>query len=121
MGIGRRIKEARELADLTQKELAGLVNITPSAITNYEKEVSHPKDTILYDLMKTLNVDANFLFQDVVDLGDKKTPTTTDVARAYEIILYTYFGREPTLKELQAFEKALPILFGTYKAILEQG
>lgn len=66
MGIGKRIKEAREALHLTQKELADKIGITASSITNYENETSHPKEPILYKLINELQVDANFLFQDSV-------------------------------------------------------
>ena len=75
MGIGNRIKLAREQAKLNQRELAGLIGVSPSAITNYENETSHPKEEKLYALMSALNVDANFLFHDVMEkLGIKKAP-----------------------------------------------
>lgn len=66
MGIGYRIKEAREHLGLTQTELGKLVGVTGSAITNYEKETSHPKESVIYRLMDALNIDANYLFQDMV-------------------------------------------------------
>lgn len=66
MGIGKRIKEARERAGLTQEELGALSGVTGSAITNYEKGTSHPKESVLYALIDALHVDANFLFQDCV-------------------------------------------------------
>lgn len=66
MGIGYRIKEAREALGLTQDELGKLVGVTGSSITNYEKETSHPKEPIMYKLIDALQVDANFLFQDSV-------------------------------------------------------
>lgn len=68
MGIGYRLKEARERLGLTQTELGNMVGVTGSAITNYEKETSHPKEQIIYKLIETLNVDANYLFQDCVQL-----------------------------------------------------
>ena len=68
MGIGKRIKEARENLGLTQNELGELIGVTGSAITNYEKETSHPKETVMYKLIETLHVDANYLFQDVVNI-----------------------------------------------------
>ncbi len=43
MGIGYRIKEARENLGFTQTELGKLIGVTGSAITNYENETSHPK------------------------------------------------------------------------------
>lgn len=76
MGIGYRIKEARENLGLTQTELGKMLGVTGSAITNYEKETSHPKEQIIYRLMETLNVDANYLFQDVVNIKKKENDIT---------------------------------------------
>ena len=66
MGIGYRIKEARERLGLTQTELGQKVGVTGSAITNYEKETSHPKEQVIYKLM-----DANYLFQDCMHIPPK--------------------------------------------------
>lgn len=77
VGIGRRIKEAREQAGLTQEQLGKMIGVTGSAITNYEKETSHPKEPVMYALINALGVDANFLFQDCV----KNAPSDTDRAR----------------------------------------
>ena len=68
MGIGKRIKEAREHLGLTQEELGRKIGVTGSAITNYEKEVSHPKEPIMYALLRELKVDPNYLFQDCVTI-----------------------------------------------------
>ena len=74
MGIGKRLREAREKAGFTQEELGKMIGVTGSAITNYEKETSHPKEPIM------LNVEPNFLFQDCVHLPQKaKSPGTTEV------------------------------------------
>ena len=64
MGIGKRIKERRLQLGYKQKDLAKLLNVTPSAIVNYETGVSHPKEEVLYGLFKYLKCDANYLFQD---------------------------------------------------------
>ena len=50
--------------------------MTGSAITNYEKETSHPKEQIIYKLMETLNVDANYLFQDAVKIKNQQNDVT---------------------------------------------
>lgn len=76
MGIGFRIKEARENLGLTQTELGKLVGVTGSAITNYENETSHPKEPIMYRLIETLKVDANYLFQDCVKLPKEVNDVT---------------------------------------------
>lgn len=64
MGIGPRIREMRENRGMTQKELAFSIGVTPSAVTNYEAGVSHPKEPVLHALFRALQVDANYLFQD---------------------------------------------------------
>lgn len=75
MGIGKRLKEAREKAGFTQEELGKKVGVTGSAITNYEKETSHPKESVMYALINELKVDPNFLFQDCVHLpAEEKSP-----------------------------------------------
>lgn len=76
MGIGYRIKEARENQGLTQIELGKLVGVTGSAITNYENETSHPKEPIMYKLIEALKVDANYLFQDCVKLPKEANDVT---------------------------------------------
>lgn len=65
MGIGLRIREAREKLGLTQKELGRRIGVTPSAVANYENGISHPKKPVLYRLLKVLEVDANYLYQDI--------------------------------------------------------
>lgn len=76
MGIGRRIKEARENLGLTQTELGELIGTTGSSVTNYEKETSHPKEAVMYKLFEALNVDANYLFQDVAKLPNTMNDVT---------------------------------------------
>ncbi len=76
MGIGYRLKEARERLGLTQTELGNMVGVTGSAITNYEKETSHPKEQIIYKLIEVLNIDANYLFQDCVKLPKEVNDVT---------------------------------------------
>lgn len=63
-----------------------MVGVTGSAITNYEKETSHPKETVMYKLFEALNVDANYLFQDVVNVPKKNNDVTLsefDVIKKY--------------------------------------
>lgn len=67
MSIGDRIKEAREHKSLSRSELAEKANVTISAISNYENSISSPKEPVLLKLMDILDIDANFLFQDMVE------------------------------------------------------
>lgn len=66
MGIGQRLKEARNMRQMTQQDLAKSVGVTKGAIGNYETEVSSPNEPILIKLMEVLQIDANFLYQDFI-------------------------------------------------------
>ena len=64
MGLGRQIKSLRERAGLTQDELAQRLGVTPSAVGNYEREISHPKEEVLYRMFTALCCEPNELFAD---------------------------------------------------------
>lgn len=76
MGIGRRIKEARLALNMTQEELSKLLGVTKGSVANYENETSHPKEPIMYKMFDALRVDANYLFQDVVNVSTPKNDVT---------------------------------------------
>ena len=79
MSIGTRIKEARINKGFTQKELSERVGVTKGAIANYENDLSSPKDSVLYALFDVLQVDPNYLFQDVCK-AIKNAPSEKDEA-----------------------------------------
>jgi repressor LexA len=78
MSVGSRIKELRENKGLSRNELANLLGVTVGAISNYENEVSSPKEPILFKIMDALNCDANYLFQDALDMPVMKNSVSVD-------------------------------------------
>lgn len=56
-----RLKEARALAGLTQKQLAQLINSTDDSIYSWEKGRSQPNMEMLRLLCKVLNVSSDYL------------------------------------------------------------
>ena len=64
MGIGKMIKLLRERAGMTQEQLAERLEVTPSAVGNYERDVSFPREEILYRIFKALDCEPNELFTD---------------------------------------------------------
>ena len=62
MSIGKKIKEARLAANMTQEELAKRIGVSKNAISNYENGVSTPKIELLCAIMKHLDIDANYLY-----------------------------------------------------------
>jgi len=64
MSVGSRIKELRESKGMSRNDLAAKLGVTVGSISNYENEVSSPKEPILFKIMDALGCDANYLFQD---------------------------------------------------------
>lgn len=61
MGIGKRIREFRSKRGFTQETLALKIGVTPSAVGNYEHDVSFPKEEVLMRLFKALECTPNEL------------------------------------------------------------
>lgn len=83
MSVGSRIKELRENKDISRNELADLLGVTVGAISNYENEVSSPKEPILFKIMEVLKCDANYLFQDAIKMPSMNNQVSVD---EYKII-----------------------------------
>lgn len=64
MSLGERIKERREQLNLSRKQLADAMGVTPSAVANYENGFSSPRADLVYSLIEVLKCDANYLYQD---------------------------------------------------------
>ena len=82
MSFGDRLKEARDLKGYSRTELALKLNITTSAISNYENGVSSPKEEILLRIFDVLEVEPNFLFQDSFSKENTTQPVTENKKKA---------------------------------------
>lgn len=69
MSIGSRIKQRREELGYTQPQLAELVGVSKGAIGNYESNISSPNEKTLFRLFEILKCDANFLYQDDINMN----------------------------------------------------
>lgn len=113
MGIGKRIKEARNALNMTQEELAKLLGVTKGAVANYENETSHPKEPVMYKMFEALQVDANYLFQDVVKIPKKVNDVTfSEFERIKKYRNLDKYGQELVDlildKELNRCQKTIP-------------
>ena len=84
MRVGSRIKELRENKNMTRNELANSIGVTVGAVSNYENEVSSPKEPILFKIMETLKCDANYLFQDAIQMPSMKNSVSIDECNIIE-------------------------------------
>ena len=64
--IGDKLKLRRVQLDLTQAQLAEMTGIKKNTISNYENNISSPSEGNLIRLMRVLNCDANFLYEDYI-------------------------------------------------------
>lgn len=76
MSIGSRIKELRENKNISRNDFATMIGVTVGAISNYENDVSSPKEPILFKIIETLECEPNYIFQDMVKIKNKKNDVT---------------------------------------------
>jgi len=72
MSLGKRIKKARLDKELTQKQLAELLNVTDATINRYEKDLRKPDPEMLKAIADVLGVSVDYLLN-----GEKKKLTQT--------------------------------------------
>lgn len=60
--ISRNITKYREMAGLSQKELASKLEVTPSRVSNWEQGANCPTIDILFKVCKILNVSINDVY-----------------------------------------------------------
>lgn len=73
-----RIKEARKAKKLTQRQISEMVGVATTTFNGYENGNREPSMYTLSKIMETLDVDANYLFQD--EMNTKKEPDTQSVS-----------------------------------------
>ncbi|WP_418462776.1 helix-turn-helix domain-containing protein [Frisingicoccus sp.] len=96
MSIGSRIKELRIRQNMTQEELARIIGVTKGAVANYENEVSSPKSDLMYRLFDALECDANYLYQDAMNLNIYENRATPE---EFENIIKKYRNLDDYGKE----------------------
>lgn len=64
MGFKERLREARLKRKMTQEQVAREIGVAKSTFTGYEKGNSEPNMLLISKIMNTLDIDANFLWQD---------------------------------------------------------
>lgn len=70
MGFSERLRELRRKRNLSQSELADMMNVSFNAIANYENGQNYPKFPSLINMMDALQCDANYIFQDYLTVAN---------------------------------------------------
>lgn len=88
--IGIRIRKYRELRGLSQKELADLIGVSNSRISNWEQGINRPNADIISDLCRALDVSPSELLDIQI---------STDSLNEQERKLISAYRSRPELQE----------------------
>ncbi len=75
--IGKKIKLARHKAEYTQEELAEKISLSTRYISQLERGIAFGSASTITSICSTLNIDANFLFNDIIQ--STNTPSINDL------------------------------------------
>ena len=104
--IGERLLELRKDADLTQDDLALILNINKHSISSYERDKSEPPDAIKIAIAHYFNVSVDYLLG-VTDLpaaidpqkGGLRLPKNFPSERLPELMRYAEYLTYQTQKD----------------------
>lgn len=94
--IGNRIRQYREKKKLTQKQLADMIGVSNSRVSNWEKGINRPDADIIADICRALDVSPSVLLDvrlSTDELNDKERRlitayrAKTDLQKAVDILL----------------------------------
>jgi|GEM_PF-815375 len=88
MGFKERIKEARLAVGLTQEQVAKKVGVAKSTFTGYERGNSEPTVATTVKIIKALDIDANFLYQDYY-------PADAEISHEDKTLIKTFNSLDP--------------------------
>jgi len=74
--IGKKIKLARSKTNYTQEELAEKLSLSTRYISQLERGIAFGSATTIINLCKALNINSDFLFQDLIQ---NDAPISTDI------------------------------------------
>lgn len=86
-----KIKEARESAGYTQKELAAIIGVAPNTFHGYESGKHDPKSDYLQKIASACDVTVDFLLG-ITDAPNAKTPANGERDRYADIVVKVMSG-----------------------------
>lgn len=110
LDLGMRLKELRTKRGLSQTELAKLIGVTPSTISQVESNLIYPSLPALFKIAEILSIDISSFFHESADIGNTIVYTDSD---ASEIKLSDLPGKSIDVKLLTPLDfnpKAEPYL-----------
>lgn len=84
--ISKNIVKYRELANLSQKELASKLGVTPSRVSNWEQGANCPTIDILFEVCKILNISINDIYGVYPETTEKLSYEEISHIRNYRLL-----------------------------------
>lgn len=92
MNIGEVIKDRRQKKNMTQADLAALLNVTPQAVSRWEMNISYPDVAMVPEIAKVLHITTDELLgvgqTDGEENGDSRAETVLNQSQADSIFDY---------------------------------
>lgn len=86
MGIGKRIRDKRAELKISSTELAEKIHVSKQTISGYELERTFPNPEKLSRILQVLQCDANYLYQDFIDIQVLKKEQNGLTDQEFELI-----------------------------------
>lgn len=83
------ISKCRKEKQLTQEQLADLLNVSNKTVSKWERGISYPDITLIPTLAKVLDISVSELFDEAIEQPIKQTPkinTNSDIIYNLKII-----------------------------------
>lgn len=101
--LGKRLKQLRNSAGLTQKELANKMNISPSAVSMYEAGRRDPDTETLVKFSKFFNVTTDYLLGETSNI-----PLTQEHLTTINDAVNTHLGEDISImfKDIREWDES---------------
>jgi transcriptional regulator with XRE-family HTH domain len=111
MELKFRICDLREDADMSQKELAAMLNLKSSAISKYEKGLTQPSISALIKIAEIFNVSVDYL----LGLSSIKNPYSSDKFTPKEAEIITKYRKLTKENQIRIDERIGAMIDGQTK------
>lgn len=85
--IGNKIKELREIFEITQSDLGAKIGVSKSMVSAYEKGIRNPSFKVLKSICEAFNVEESFFFEKGTQIYRQKVDIT-GLTPAQQKIIY---------------------------------
>ena len=120
MTFGQRLIDLREEKGIRQKELATLINVSPSTVSNYEHNVHYPDVAILCQLADYFNVSTDYLLART-DCRHNPNIFTRKLSKTYTVADFINTTLELSQKDVANLVEYVDLLVMRHQTTPESG